>query len=353
MKIYGALERVQIFTKNNVRFAYATYKSDRSALLAIMQLNSELSDKLCNAKLADAYKQPDNALDETQSPFQNLARDCLIQIFQYCNIYDQAALTNVCQNFNEIIKDFIWKNTKKMEFSGSDIKHDLKILDNILKGIGTSEVYFEMFRPQFQQCGHEIIINIDWNKSIIHIDPYYLEHIYDSNIICDRFTELIIDYRERYDKLLSPPTINEEFFTNIKKVTIIGRCNRLPMPKIMLNELESISTIKYINWSFCPWDYANPSNIFSTDVMVYDVNFIFENCSFHGPTLVKFLDQIYSMNSEKIFFKIIKGEFNEDTHRIAGYNNGYNKLKEDLADLNQVGKRIFNLELLAIILLLF
>lgn len=79
--MFDALERVRIFIKNDVRFSYITYKSDRSALLAMTQFNAQTSTNFGEVQLADACKQPDNPLDATESPFQNLIEDCLIHIF--------------------------------------------------------------------------------------------------------------------------------------------------------------------------------------------------------------------------------------------------------------------------------
>lgn len=340
MNIFGALERIQIFSKNNVRFAYVTYKSDRSTLLALTQLHLTMSDMFVYVQLAEAHKQPDNSLDETESPFQSLIQDCLIKIFQYCDIHAQATLTNTCRKFSEIIKESIWKKTKQIRFTGPNIQNDLKTADSILKGIKSINVHFELFRPLFQKCGYEIIIDLDSNKKVIQVDPHLLPECYISNIKFDKFTDLIIDYRDRYT--VKECLIRREFFPCIEIISIIGPSNRQPMPKVLLHELECVSTIKFINWSYFISDFADADSLYSAYMGLFNNDYTFENCTFDGPSLEKFLDKIYKNSSEKIFIKINNGQFIPEPI-YDRYRNNTNTSKEDFIRLYKVQEKKLHL----------
>lgn len=171
------------------------------------------------------------------------------------------------------------------------------------------------------------------------MDPFYLNDFYKANIKFDNFTELNVDFRYRY--IRGKSLIKNEFFSSIKIVSIIGPFNRVPMPEVLLDELKNVSIVKLICWSFCPKDYDDNIEIYIDYVNLFEVNYVFENCTLDGRALDTFLDVIHANTTRKIFVKIIKGHFIEyPEHRSC------NNLKVALIDLYQVGesgKKMLNL----------
>lgn len=290
-EIYGSLEKIEIFHDNfnSTKFTHVTYKENRPAYFAILDIKHQKDNQITVIRPADAHLQPDNPVDALTSPFYNLPDDCLLSIFDHCDFHTLATLSTVCKRLSELLCTQVLAKIPKftsVATNDNDVANGLLTVSRLVQCINPSNFHLKISRNLHSSVEWpEISVNMKSSMSAISMDMDFFktEWLCQLEKIEKRIQSIHI-HRSVYDTAcevtvaLSFPVV-----TNLIISGYAGSCDIPDLSKIVCT-LPKLEKISFRNGTIT-WDHV--IKYYKIANKLQDV--IFENC-FFGSNIVK--DQI-------------------------------------------------------------
>lgn len=132
--------------------AYITFYNDKDAYFAMIDNIMNKSNGIFKISPADTWHQPqvisfavdlpdaeDDPMESTSRFVKNLPNECLLKIFEYCDIESLAEISEVGQSFSDIVHTHLFPAIKEFSTFGSNSKGEssLAVVRKILRCIGS------------------------------------------------------------------------------------------------------------------------------------------------------------------------------------------------------------------------
>lgn len=250
-ELFGSLEKIEIFSKENEKFAHITYKDSRQAYFAIFYLEQTEPKWLLSIKPASIHKQPNWNVSKSFPSMLKLSDDCLEEIFKIFNVHEQALLSIVCERFRKVLKERIFLRKNIITFTGNNPLEGIVTACRLIQSIKPN--HFELtFKPvnlaSQIHIYYRIQIKLNNTGTIFNVHEYYFyQYIHHFESILKRFNilNMILSHKARnsYSTITS-----SKIFESVGLFVIKGLGIEKPIPKITkLNWLPRLTAIRIEN----------------------------------------------------------------------------------------------------------
>lgn len=299
-EIYGTLEKIAIFHDdfNNTKFAHVSFKKNRPAYCALLDIKQQKDNNIVLIRPADAHLQPDNPVDPSTSPFYNMPDDCFLTIFDYCDFHTLAKLSTVCKKLSELLRTRVFAKIPKFN---SVATNDTEVADGLLT---VSRLVQCINPPNFHlKISRDLLSSVEWpamsvdmksskSEVSVEMDFFKPEWLNRLDKIEKRIKSIHI-HRSVYDSATFDQATVALPFPAATKLTISGfSCNAdIPDLSKVVTSLPKLETIFLRNGSIM-WEHiVNYCRDASSLQQI-----IFENCLFDSEIGKERILQIVNAN---------------------------------------------------------
>lgn len=250
--VYGTLEKIEIFNDGNMQYAHVTFRKSAYAYLAINLLsNKEIIELIRPAPIHKQLKRP---ISNSNAPIKKLVDDCLVFIFEQCNIHDLATLSVTCERFRTVLKERIFNKSKNISFIGNNIPEGIITALRLVQSINPKHFKLSLRKKMLKSLDpifYECEIDFDQTDRILDMEVSYFNQYGNSfEPIKNLFHKLII----RIDTEI-PGTVlsSTNIFKFVRVLTIIGMTTLKTLPFIeTLNWVPELEVMSFENLLFGP-----------------------------------------------------------------------------------------------------
>lgn len=234
---FGAIESIEVYTKNNHQFASIEFKSADAAKMVLSHSIHHISK--CAFTVSSAIEQ-DSALLNT------LNDDCFRKIFQYLNVMALSNAADVCIRFNQLATKAFIANYRqnlveidlKNDWSNSKYFRKLDEIEAIFRNFGALIRFLQIKNKCWNNGSRKMFGTILMNVASQHITSSSLKEL---NLIGVKFNEQMTNFRPMFRNLeiLSLTECNiknnaDNFLAACRKLKVL-RINRCKLNKWYLD----------------------------------------------------------------------------------------------------------------------
>lgn len=305
MKIYGPLEKIELFRdENSCQFVHVTYKMDLFAYLALTEMLKDIYERnkidfIENIQPAETRLQPDNSITPESSPLVGLPDNCLVKIFERCDIDNKASLSLVCTKFQRILKENFFDKMEQIQLSGfSKLIEASKTICRIIeckKETKFKLVFMRGVNGALEPTHSEILAQFggEQNELCIDIDLYRFKFLFEniSNLI-----EKIVFVEPAHYVCTSEQFVAPNFFRRVKEIQLYMNVISVKIIQKFSNNTPNVTKIHLVNGRLDNVEFVNCIKEFSNLTDIY-----LENCTFPQPLQFKDIDNIIEIckNSDR------------------------------------------------------
>lgn len=227
---FGALAKIEIFSKGSNRFAHITFKKSIHAYVATMHFNKGNFD-------VELVPMEQN-FESFQFDLINLPFDCLIKIFKLCNIHSQIDLLNACRRFKKIISKEIFNKQQLFSYSGLNAKQGINAAFTVVQHVNSIG-----YNINFSTDCMSYVITIDFSSlnRIFKINLSSLTHL--PNILDVDILEIDVSSHECVSNLISGKSLKYVHtikFNGNSKLVCVDLTSLVSLPNIRCLYLKNI-----------------------------------------------------------------------------------------------------------------